>query len=187
MKNEFKTGDIFCDDSGYYGDGKGNSYRLCHLFEYDEFSDKGEGFRYSGAGKKYGYYWAHPEKEKLIKNIAPDILYSFKHGSHDFKILESEYLKLNDHIEIIRKSDFKYISEGDMHISSIIEGIENFDDIKDHWELLKKYGVTPKIAEICIEKAGGKIPPVHNGEIGIHNMNTMTFFYKYFSHIESRI
>lgn len=184
---EFKTGDIFCDATGSYGDGKGNWYTLVDIFEYDEEADCGEGFRYSGSGEKYGYYWACPKKEKLVTNIPDDILYSFKHGSYDFKILESEFKRLNNWIEIIKKSDFKYISKGDVQISSIMEGIENIGDVRDNWDMIKKYGVSPKVAMICLEAIGGKIPPIHNGEIGIHALDMMMYFHKYFDHIESFI
>ena len=174
---------IYIQETGYlHYDGK--SFKTFKLFEYRENEEDGKGFQYSRGGKSYYHFWAYPKEENKLNDIPVDILFSFKHGSCSFKIDEILIEDCNSIEDIIRSSDFKFISKEEINIAKITESITTIENVKQNWEHIKKYGANPKIAEICLKEAGFKIPEVRNGEIGIHTIMLLGAYNGNLEHIE---
>jgi hypothetical protein len=179
-------GDIFIQQTGG-GNYDGKSYVVFGLFEFRENNESGKGFRYSRGGEDYCFFWAHPKEENKFKNISEDVLFSFKHGSDRFEV-DSYLIKGGETPEeLIKLSNFRFVSKKQVDAAQIIEGIKTLDDVIANWDHIKAHGANYLIATLCLESIGATIPPVKNGEIGIHSMQVVWWFYKYIEHIEDEL
>lgn len=176
-------GDIFIHNSGGIV-GQGKSFTIFSIFEYRENQEYGLGFHYTPAGNDASYFWAHPEESSHFENVPEDILFSFKHGTHSFHVDKEIIPECNDLEALIRASDFNFVKQGDIEIAKITENIKNIDDVRRNWGHINKYGVSYRAAEICFVELGIAIPPVYNGEIGIHCMMIMDHFKRHQAKIE---
>ena len=172
----FKTGDIFVSATGSKNE-SGQSFTGFSMFEYREDGDNGEGFRYSPSGISYGYFWAYPSKDSLFKDIPEEIFYSFKHGSHNFYVEDRRLKECKTIADIVSFSDIKIVTIDDVNIASVIEDIKDIEGIKINWGTISKHGITPLIAKLCLIELGAKIPPVINGEIGLHSYMLIEAFH----------
>lgn len=179
-----KTGDIFLDSDGWESEDGIQRTRFC-LFEFHEGEEYGKGFIYSEGGMPTYYFWAKPEESMLVENIPDDILFSFQHGSNRFTAPDS--LKTNDPIELIRNSDFKYVTQEEVGKARMMEGIMRIEEVRDNWSfILSMYPrITIKIMVLCLEGINVKIPPMVNGELGIQMMEIMMLFRKNFAVIDT--
>lgn len=177
------TSDIFIYCRGY----DKPKYKSFSMFEYRKNEEYGKGFRYLTSGKEIYYKWARPEESQLFEKVPKDIMFSFRHGTSDFRIEVDKFNKDMTVLEIVRASDFKYVKQEEVDAAVIIGNIKNLSDIKKHWQLMDKYGFSPFVIEECLKAIGIKIPPVINGEIGIHTMMLHRSFSAAFKKIESKL
>ncbi len=113
------TGDIFIQWAGTRL-ANGKSYTKFRLFEYRENEKHGKGFQYYTSGKSYGYTWAYPQNEYKFQNIPDDIDFSFKHGSHSFYVEDALLTGNETFEEVIRLSDFNFITRVGVSTEEII-------------------------------------------------------------------
>lgn len=186
VMREFTTGDIFVEETGWiWKDSK--NYTLFKLFEYRENNEHGKGFQYSKGGESYSHFWAYPKEDRKFKNIPNDIMFSFRHGSDSFCVDKDVVDSCETIEDLIRASDFKFVSQDEIDAAKLSESIKSIGDVKQNWEHIKKHGANYLIAEICLKEIGATIPPVINGEIGIHATMLLNGFYRYFDHIEEKL
>ena len=178
-----RHGDIFIEASGS-SHMDGQDHTLYSMFEFDAMLDKGAGRIYSPSGEATHYYWAHPKIENRFDNVPSDILFSFQHGIWNFKAPSS--ISLNDGMEnLIRNSDFQFLTKEYVEFSKQLSGIKTLDEIRTNWPMIKKHKrATAQIATVCLEAIGLEIPPPRNGEIGIHQAILFSYFTELFVQIE---
>lgn len=177
---KLETGDIFLDSTGLeFSDGK--EFTRYSMFEYREGEEYGKGFVYSVGGISTYYFWAKPEQCILLETIPEDILFSFRHGSNQFKIAIEEKFKAQDAIDLIRRSDFQYVTQAQVDVAQKMEAITTLDDVIENWEFIKREGPPPfSVMILCLEAVSQKVPQCINGELGIQMMQIFGQYRKYF-------
>ena len=183
---ELKNGQIFVDKRGSSSCGKIVKIRYS-IFEYDEKLGIGTGLYYNVSGSKGSYSWACPEENKLFKNIPKDILYSFKHGSRSFLIDEKDIKDCDNYEQLIRKSNFKFVTKKTVENAKFIESINTISKIKQNWAKIKSIGFSGNIMNICLRDLNIPIPGIVNGELGLQHMDIIERFNNNFRSIDRHL
>jgi hypothetical protein len=164
----------YCATGSKCSDGK--SYTDFKLFDFEDGEEKGKGFQYSVSGERYGHWWCHTESSEEIGKVSEEIVFSFRHGSSSFYVLDEDVKERKTFIDLIEKSDFKFVTKQEIEDSRKRDTIKTIEDIKENWDFLDNVGFGLNQAKICLENVGFKIPAPVNGEIGILAYQIMSTF-----------
>jgi hypothetical protein len=187
-----KTGDVLMDiGSAGGGSGPNGSYKTIDLWQLPSSHD-GSGFTYDSTGKRGRYWWTHLRSSvKIDESNTPDgFLYSFFHGMETFEVYgdsDGWFVPMKGTVqEIIAKSNWeKYQVKQEMvdksiadreYVSKLVLNTQD-DFVREFKRIWEIENPSVELLTKILTVFGVKIPPVSNGEIGLHYLGMLDCYH----------
>jgi len=187
-----KTGDVLMDiGSTGGGSGPDGSYKTIKLWQLPSSHD-GSGFDYDSTGKRGRYWWTYLRSSVKIdeSNTPEGFMYSFFHGMNSFEVYGDNggwFEKMNGSAqEIIAKSNWeKYRVKQEMldrsiadreYVSKLVLNTQD-DFVREFKRIWEIKNPSVELLTKILTVFGVKIPPVYNGEIGLHYLGMLDCYH----------